>query len=70
VQRRGSLAGDLELHALSLFEDGAKRSGISTVIDELNQRYGQNAVYFGGIHSVLDSAPTRISFTSIDVDDF
>jgi DNA polymerase-4 len=54
-----------------LFEDDEKRHRISTVVDELNQRYGQNAVYFGGIHSVLDSAPTRISFTSIpDVDDF
>jgi len=41
------------------------------VADELNQRYGQKAVYFGVIHSVLDSAPTRISFTSIpDLDDF
>ena len=60
-----------ELHTLSLFEDDEKRHRISTVVDELNQRYGQNAVYFGGIHSVLDSAPTRISFTSIpDVDDF
>jgi DNA polymerase-4 len=60
-----------ELHTLSLFEDDEKRYRISMVADELNQRYGQNAVYFGGIHSVLDSAPTRISFTSIpDVDDF
>jgi hypothetical protein len=42
-----------------------------TVLDELNQRYGQNAVYFGGVHSVLDSAPTRISFSTIpDVEDF
>ena len=60
-----------ELHTLSLFEDDEKRHRISTVVDELNQRSGQNAVYFGGIHSVLDSAPTRISYTSIpDVDDF
>jgi DNA polymerase-4 len=60
-----------ELHTLSMFEDDEKRYRISTVADELNQRYGQNAVYFGGIHSVLDSSPTRISFTSIpDVDDF
>jgi Ser/Thr protein kinase RdoA (MazF antagonist) len=60
-----------ELHTLSLFEDDKKRHRISTVVDELNQRYGKNAVYFGGIHSVLDSAPTRISFTSIlDLDDF
>jgi DNA polymerase-4 len=60
-----------ELHTLSLFEDDEKRYRISAVADELNQRYGHNAVYFGGIHSVLDSAPTRISFTSIpDVDDF
>jgi DNA polymerase-4 len=60
-----------ELHTLSLFEDDEKRYRISMVADELNQRYGQNAVYFGGIHSVLDYAPTRISFTSIpDLDDF
>ena len=60
-----------ELHTLSLFEDDEKRYRISAVADELNQRYGHNAVYFRGIHSVLDSAPTRISFTSIpDVDDF
>jgi DNA polymerase-4 len=60
-----------ELHTLSMFDDDEKRYRISTVADQLNHRYGQNAVYFGGIHSVLDSAPTRISFTSIpDVDDF
>lgn len=60
-----------ELRTLSLFEDDEKRYRISLVVDELNQRYGQNAVYFGGIHPVLDSAPTRISFTSIpDMDDF
>ena len=57
--------------------DGAREQGrekryrISTVVDELNQRYGQNAVYFGGIHSVLEAAPTRISFSTIpDVEDF
>jgi len=37
-----------ELHTLSLFEDDEKRHRISTVVDELNQRYGQNSVYFGG----------------------
>ena len=59
-----------ELHTLSLFEDDEKRYRISTVVDELNQRYGQTPP-LGGIHSVLDSAPTRISFTTIpDVDDF
>ena len=69
-RRRKVLVPD-ELHTLSMFEDDEKRYTISTVVDELNQRYGQNAVYFGGIHSVLDSAPTRISFTFIpDVDDF
>jgi hypothetical protein len=32
-----------ELHTLSLFEDDERRYRISTVVDELNQRYGQNA---------------------------
>jgi DNA polymerase-4 len=60
-----------ELHTLSLFDDDEKRYRLSVIADELNRRYGQNAVYFGGIHSVLDSAPTRISYTSIpDVEDF
>jgi DNA polymerase-4 len=60
-----------DLRTLSLFEDDEKRYRLSVVADELNQRYGQNAVYFGGIHAVRDSAPTRISFTSIpDLDDF
>jgi hypothetical protein len=55
----------------SLYEGAEKRHRISAVADELNQRHGQNAVCFDVIHSVLDSAPTRISFASFpDVDDF
>jgi hypothetical protein len=41
-----------ELHTLSFFENDEKRYRLNVVADELKQRYGQNAVYFGGIHSV------------------
>jgi hypothetical protein len=54
-----------EQHTLSLFEDDAKEFRLSSVVDELNDRYGNGAVYFAGIQSVLDTAQTKIAFTSI-----
>jgi hypothetical protein len=61
----------IEPHTLSLFDDDEKRDWISHVVDELKQRYGKTAVYFDGVQVALDSAPTRISFTSIpDLKDF
>ncbi len=42
-----------------------KCNRIGRVVDELNQRFGKSAVYFANIQSVLDAAPTRISFTSV-----
>jgi hypothetical protein len=57
-------------------EDGHNHSGFSEP-DRRNVRINdlvhvvQQKAALVGIHSVLDSAPTRISFTSIpDVDDF
>lgn len=52
-------------HTLSLFDDGERQIKLSAVVDALNDRYGQGFVYFGGIQAVLDTAPTRIGFTSI-----
>ncbi len=54
-----------ELHTMSLFDDDDRQQRLSRVIDELNQRFGKSAVYFANIQSVLDAAPTRISFTSV-----
>jgi DNA polymerase-4 len=50
---------------LPLFEKDAKVSAFHAAIDKLNARYGKNTVYFGGAHTALDAAPTRIAFTHI-----
>jgi len=54
-----------ELHTMSLFDDDDRELRLSRVVDELNQRFGKSAVYFANTQSVLDAAPTRISFTSV-----
>jgi DNA polymerase-4 len=53
------------LHTMSLFDDDERQQRLSRVVDELNQRFGKSAVYFANIQSVIDAAPTRISFTSV-----
>lgn len=50
---------------LPLFPEGANRVKLSQAMDSLNARFGANTVYFGAMHRVLDSAPTRIAFTQI-----
>lgn len=52
------------LHNLSFFEN-PKRTKLAQAMDAINTKYGKDAVYFGGIHEVKNSAPTRIAFTSI-----
>jgi hypothetical protein len=52
------------LHTLGFFDD-AKRETVSTTMDEINKRYGQHMVYFGGLHGLGDAAPTRIPFFSV-----
>ena len=54
-----------ELHNMSLFDDDNCQQRLSRVVDELNQHFGKSAVYFANIQSVLDAAPTRISFTLV-----
>jgi len=53
-----------ELHNLSLFED-PKRSKLAQAMDAINAKYGNDVVYFGGIHASKHAAPTRIAFSSI-----
>lgn len=53
----------------SLFED-TRRIKLSQALDNLNVKYGRDTIYFGGIHEVKASAPTRIAFANIpDKDD-
>lgn len=48
-----------------------EQNKVSHLLDEINQRFGRDKVYFGAIHDVRDSAPTRIAFTRIpDADEF
>lgn len=49
----------------SLFEDLEVRDRLNAAIDGLNSRYGKNAVYFGGAHYALRSAPMRIAFNHV-----
>jgi DNA polymerase-4 len=51
--------------AAPLFACERRRIEISRVLDRINNRYGKNAIYFGGMHAARDSAPMRISFTTI-----
>lgn len=41
------------------------RERLTEVVDELNNRFGKEAAYFGAAHGALDEAPMRIAFTSI-----
>lgn len=52
------------LHSLDLFDD-SKRSQLSKTVDRINQKYGSQTVYFGGMHLAREAAPTRIAFQSI-----
>ncbi|HVS27408.1 MAG TPA: DNA-directed DNA polymerase [Burkholderiales bacterium] len=49
----------------SLFDTGNNRDKLNAVIDSLNLRYGKSALYFGGAHLALKSAPMRIAFNHI-----
>lgn len=51
-------------HTLGLFDDPKHKKLIDS-IDQINTKYGMEAVYFGSIHDVKDAAPTRIGFTNI-----
>jgi DNA polymerase-4 len=42
-----------------------RRETVSRTMDALNTRFGKNTVYLGSIAHSLESAPLRISFTSI-----
>jgi DNA polymerase IV len=63
----GNLVPD-HLHTLSLFsglEDEAKRTRLSTTMDEVNYKYGTNTLCFANMLLAGAAAPTRIAFSSI-----
>ena len=59
---------DLTDHAhlsRDLFEAENQHEGLNIVLDQINQRYGPNTLYFGGAHQSIGSAPMRIAFNHI-----
>jgi len=48
-----------------LFDGERRRVRLSRIIDDLNTRFGENAVYLGSMHDSRRTAPMRISFTNI-----
>ena len=63
----GNLVPD-HLHTLSLFsglEEEAKRTRLSTTMDQVNYKYGTNTLCFASMLLAGAAAPTRIAFSSI-----
>jgi DNA polymerase-4 len=60
LQPVGSITGEL-------LQDLGRRKGVSTLLDRINQRYGNNTVYFGAMQEALaqGAAPMRIPFSTI-----
>jgi DNA polymerase IV len=46
----------------SLFPEEQQQHRLQEAMDALNQRFGKNTVYFGGMHQARDTAPMRIAF--------
>ena len=49
----------------SLFSNEFKKDKLARALDRINEKYGTNSIYFGSMHDASESAPLRISFTSI-----
>lgn len=60
LEARGSVSGEL-------MPDRQRSREMSTVLDKVNQRYGNNALYFGAMQNALSqqAAPMRIAFGQI-----
>jgi len=54
----------MDHHTPSLFEN-PKQEKLSLVMDQINQKFGPDAAYFGGDPDDREKAQTRISFTRI-----
>lgn len=60
LEARGSVSGEL-------IPERRRSRDMSTVLDKINQRYGNNALYFGAMQNALSqqAAPMRIAFGQI-----
>ena len=48
-----------------LFDFESQHAGLNAVLDQINQRWGPNTLYFGGAHEGIGAAPMRIAFNHI-----
>ena len=48
-----------------LFDPDDQHETLNSVLDQINQRYGPNTLYFGGAHSGRGAAPMRIAFSHV-----
>ena len=56
------------LHTLNLFSELDREAGrdqLASTIDQLNQKYGIDTLYFASMHLARAAAPTRIAFQSV-----
>lgn len=51
--------------SLDLLERDHQGENLSLAVDEINQRFGPNAVHFGSAHRGIGAAPMRIAFNHI-----
>lgn len=54
-----------ESAAMPLFAAEQNRVHLAQTMDQLNERFGPHTVYFGSMYGAQNTAPMRISFTSI-----
>lgn len=51
--------------ARDLFDAEIRHEGLNIAVDQINQRFGNNAIYYGGAHKGRGAAPMRIAFNHI-----
>ena len=49
----------------NLFGDHRRGEALSSLLDGINARFGNNTLYFGGMHGALHAAPMRIPFNRV-----
>jgi DNA polymerase IV len=50
---------------LPLFPAERRRVDLSRTVDQINERFGRDKLYFAGMHNAQNTAPTRIAFNHI-----
>jgi len=68
ILKVGVTLSDLVEHSQvtrDLFDPEDQHEPLNTVLDQINQRYGPNTLYFGGAHNSRGAAPMRIAFSHV-----